>query len=259
MSRNMTPSLPETSAEELLCATLSEHAPASVETERAWAAISGRLATLTHAKRPTPRGFRLLPSRGAARHWRLPQVAAAAVLAVVLMGAGVTGSYFVFQKARQVEQEHLYTDVGQRQTSQGVTITVRKAYADAGSSIIAYRIQLAPDLAQRYDHAIVFSDDLTDQLGEEPNAANVVCDNAPFLDVGFAGGIDCVADVSPFHAPDGTSQLTITYTVLKVALMHSGSATTHFIEGTWHFVFTIPFHQPSLGSGGPYVQPSAHP
>jgi hypothetical protein len=172
------------------------------------------------------------------------------------MGAGVTGGYFVFQKARQVDQEQLYTTIGQQRTAQGVSITVRKAYADAGSSIIAYRIQVAPNLAQRYDQVYVTSYVLTDQFGDEPRSANIECDRAPFLDVGFAGGTDCVADVAPFPVASGTSQLTLSFTVRKVVLMHSGQTADDTLTDSWSFTFTIPYHQTSLGPGGPYAQPA---
>jgi hypothetical protein len=251
---------PEVADEALLRATLAECAPATVDAEAAWVAVSSRItATAQNESSAKRRGFRLLRTGAAPRadsRRPFPKVAAVLAVAVLLMGAGFAGAHF-FQwsgKAQTVDREHLFTVVNQRQSEQGVTIMVNRAYADPGNTYLDYTIQLSSDLVGRYDHTVVASYDLTDGSadGSEAGAGNTQCGT-----ISDSGQIDCLLDASPFHEGASVTQITITYTITRLYLQHSGNSDTTELSGHWSFQFTIPFHQPSLGPGGPYAQPSA--
>ena len=175
-----------------------------------------------------------------------------AATCAALMGLGFAtfewAGPFVGQKLGLIGEQRLYTTINQARDDAGVTITVDKAYTDAGNTYIAFRIQ--PDQALAGSFALgAFS--LTDQYGEEPGGGNIQCAartdaTAPMI---------CVLDSPPFHPPSDATSLTMSLDIQ--ALYHTTSqGSSQRIEGSWRFGFTVPFHTKNLGPGGPYAQPT---
>jgi hypothetical protein len=247
----------------LLRATLREHAPEAVEVETAWAAVSAQLAQIRQelpAVSDAP-DLRTRPSDARRQLWRgaLPKVAAMLVVAVLLMGAGYGGGHYLWgwpfggQKLQLIGNQHLYTTIGQRQTENGITITVDKAYADADDTFIAFQVDMSSQVTKHYDRIIVASYDLHDQYADSPQTASTQCTPPS------NGTQACLMDVAPFHLSGGASELTITFDITKLYLLKDGESTTTELTGHWQFQFTLPYHQKSLGPGGSTSQPSPLP
>jgi hypothetical protein len=200
----------------------------------------------------TPRRLSVwMPAR---RHWLPARVGAILAVAMLLMGAGMAGGYLFggpfgwLSKPQAIGNQRLYTNINQSQTDQGITITVRQAYADTGSTLLYYSIQVTPQLAQRYDESIDMGFALTDQFGDTPQNT----DHGPIGDrrctaLSSIGEVECLQDFAPFHVSKNVTQLTITFDVGLVGLAHSGSAAVAYVQGRWSFQFTIPFYQNNLG------------
>ncbi len=244
--------------EALVRATLAERAAFDVESERDWGAVSSRLrfegpsvgAKPNRVVNAPVRWLRGALHRARPRTW--PGALALVATCVALMGAGFAtfewAGPFIGQKLGLIGEQHLYTAVSQSSDNAGVTITVDKAYADAGNVYVAFRIQ--PDRAVVGTFSLAtFS--LTDQYGEEESGGNIQCAartdaTAPQI---------CVLDSPPFHPPSGATSLTLALDVQALYRVPS-SGDSQRIEGPWRFVFTIPFHSKNLGPGGPYAQPT---
>lgn len=241
-------------------ATLAERAGFDVESERDWELVAPRLrfekatsssATRKAVKAPTA-WMRGALHRARPRSWL--GAAMIAATCVALMGIGFAtfewAGPFVGHKLGLIGEQRLYTTVNQARDAAGVTITVDKAYADAGNVYIAFRIQ--PDQASAGSFSLAtFS--LTDQFGEEPGGGNIQCAartdaTAPQV---------CVLDSPPFHPPTGATTLTITLAIQAIYRVPS-TGDSQRIEGPWRFVFAVPFHTKNLGPGGPYAQPAFH-
>lgn len=243
-------------------ATLAERAPTEISVASGWAAVAGRLSGAHQndhavASSDPPAPVSLLGAGPRTRARGLPRlltrVAAAVAVAAVLMGAGFGIAYYLSTKGNLIQQRHLYTVVNQRQSDQGVTVVVDRAYADSGSTSVLYYIELSPALAARgYTSASPLTFSLTDQYGDEGGAGNIICHPG-------SGSVleTCEMDSAPVAVPAGATQLTFTFTVSRVVLVRGGDhERADTVQGDWAFQFTVPFHQPSLGPGGPYVQPA---
>ena len=247
------------SAEEaLLRATLAERAEFDVESERDWGMVAPHLrfetapareASIHARKTPVSWVYSAFP-----RLWPRSWLSAAMLAAtcVALMGIGFAtfewAGPFVGQKLGLIGEQRLYTAINQARDDAGVTIVVDKAYADPGNVYIAFRIQ--PDHAVAGSFSLAtFS--LTDQYGEEGGSGNIQC--AERTD-SIASQV-CVFDSSPFHPPSRASSLTLTLDVQALYRV-SSNGDSQRIEGSWRFVFAVPFHTKSLGPGGPYAEPT---
>jgi hypothetical protein len=248
----------DAAGEALLRATLAAHAPTAMDADRGWAAIAGQIGAAEPARQRTQ------PARPAAlraprRLMRLPRtftgIAAAVAVAAVLMGTGFGIVYELSLKGAAIQQQQLYTVINQRQTDQGITFVVDRAYADSGSTSILYYVELSPALAARgYTGATPMTFDLTDQYGDEGGGGTIACHPG-------AGAVlrTCEIDNAPFVVPAGTTRLTMDFDIYRTLLQRGGGhPRTDMVQGMWSFEFTVPYHQKSLGPGsGPYPQPTA--
>ena len=245
----------ETQQEQLLRATLHAHAPAELDAENAWTAIAQRLTFSVDApvSRSSHRRARLT-SLG-----RTPRVvliaAALGAVILVLAGAGLRAAYwgglFGGDKAGLVGNAQLYTTVHQSQTIGEVTVTIEQVYADPGNTYIAMLIHVPQSVAQRYNNATLNHFDVTNASGQETTGANLICDPLPH----DGSAEHCLIDSGPFPPNADGKHLTLVVDIGEVWLLRTGVHDPDVRTGPWHFTFTIPFHQRSLGSGGPYAQP----
>lgn len=252
------------SRENLLRTTLHEHAPIVTDSEPSWRMLTAQLPFHT-LKNPVTRPNSQLSgwlARSSTRRWKsIPVVAAIAVLSILLLGAGVTGGLYFWGGAfgdsglRVIGDQHLYTNIGQKQVADQVTVTVTKAYADAGRTLIAYDLQIPSNLAQHTQTLLVGSDSLTDTLGEEPQGGDIQC--TAFQQNGSP--VHCLMTLPPFHPATGVSHLTIIWNITAIYIWSSKSTHNDVLSGPWHFQFALPFTQANHGSGGPYAQPTSHP
>ena len=248
--------------EALVRATLTERAGFDVEGERDWPLVSSRLrfesasmgasgATFSHSVKAPAGWMRGALHRVRPRTW--PGAIMLAATCVALMGVGFAtfewAGPFAGQKLGIIGEQRLYTTINQSRDDAGVTITVDKAYADAGNMYIAFRIQ--PDQAAAGTFSLAtFS--LTDQYGGDPGGVNIQCVARTDPTVPQV----CVLDSPPSHPPTGATTLTITLAIQAIYRIPT-TGDSQRIEGSWLFVFTVPFHTKNLGSGGPYAQPAS--
>ncbi len=245
--------------EALVRATLAERAGFDVESERDWRRVAPYLRFESTPTRATSSQAGKTPAarmRGALHRARPRSWLGAAMIAatcVALMGIGFAtfewAGPFVGHKLGLIGEQHLYTTVNQARDDAGVTISVDKAYADAGNVYIAFRIQPDQAIAGSFSLA-TFS--LTDQFGEEPGGGNIQCAartdaTAPQV---------CVLDSPPFHPPSGATSLTLTLDIQALYRVHR-MVTRSELEGSGASVHrSVP--RKNLGPGGPYVQPATH-
>jgi hypothetical protein len=250
MARFLASDPQERATEELLQATFQERAPATIEVDHSWAAVSGRLALVGQKQRPARTSVRQSLGLGgsylARRRRALIAVAAVLLLPILLLGAGYVKEHYLGTDpgTQRIEDEHLYTDIGQRQEADGITVTITHAYADEGRTEVFYAVLLSPELEKRYHGAFLIEWSLTDQQGAEPSGGGGLgtC-------TGWNGGdgrVYCTMIEGPFHPAAGVNQLIISLNVVKVALM--GSSPHDMRTGPWDFQFALPFHQMNIGS-----------
>ncbi len=255
----------ETPQEVMLRATLHDHAPKSVDTDNGWKAVAEHLFSLNHHTRNLKKsGFQLFQANGQhhSRRWRkITLMAAIALLSMLLMGAGVAASYYFWGGSygdpgiKQIGDQHLYQDIEQQQRLNQITITITKAYADAGRTLIAYDLQVPASTAKSYNNIVLASFSVLNQQGEELAAANVECTEFPH----DGSPMHCLITLSPFHPGVNTNKLTVTFDIAKVYLIRSDTGNPEILTGPWHFQFVLPFHRDNLGPGGPYAQPTHIP
>ncbi len=257
----------ETPDETFLRLALQAHAPKAIDVESAWSRVAEQITSTGQiSKRPKSRWLRFLGASGRqhAERWRRAWITAAVVaLSLLFIGAGFAGGRLYFWGGpfgdpgiQLIGDEHLYQDIEQQQQVHQVTITVTKAYADTGRTLIAYDLQVPASIAQRYNSVFVASYSLTDQEGEEPAGGNTECTAFPH----DGSPMHCLIMAPAFHPAAGVSQLTITLDIIEVYLIRADSTgTTDTLSGPWRFQFTLPMHQQNLGTGGPYAQPTQKP
>lgn len=256
MKKALFPESVETAQETALRATLQEHAPDAIELERAWTAVRGRLPVGEQASTKN-NGLRLFPTAEARRWWRkTPVLVALAVFAFVLMGAAsgiyFWGGPFGDPGIQLIGDQHLYSDIGQKLQIEQVTITVTKAYADIGRTLIAYDAQIPASLASKYGNVVILSFSVKDQSGEEVGGTYTECTAMPR----DGSPMHCLMTLTAFHPGPSVSQLVITWEIDKIALMPPASAKSEIYTGNWRFQFTLPFHFVNHGSSGPGAQPT---
>jgi hypothetical protein len=183
---------------------------------------------------------------------------AAALVAVILvlagagLGAAYWGGLFGGDKAGLIGNEQLYTTIHQSQTIGEVTVTVDKVYADPGNTYIAMLIRVPGSVAKQYNSAILNHIDVTNASGQQTTGANVICDPLPH----DGSAEHCLIDWGPFQPNADGKHVTLTVDIGEVWLLRPDAHDPDVRTGPWHFTFTIPFHQRSLGPGGPYAQPA---
>lgn len=256
MKKTLFPESAETAQETALRAILQEHAPDSIELERAWTAVRGRLPVAGQVAAKTS-GLRLFSAGDARRRWRkTPVLVALAVFAFVLMGAAsgiyFWGGPFGDPGIQLIGDQHLYSDIGQKLQIEQVTITVTKAYADMGRTLIAYDVQIPANLSNKYGNVVILSYSVKDQSGEEPDGTYTECTAMPK----DGSPMHCLMTLTAFHPGPSISQLVITWEIDKIALMPPTSASAEIHTGDWRFQFSLPFHRVNHGSSGPDAQPT---
>ena len=264
--RQILPSEPNRmSRENMLRTTLQEHAPIITDSEQRWLMLAAQLPSFT-LKTPVIREYNhQVPDwlkQSSTRRWKsIPVVAAITVLSILLLGAGVTGGLYFWggafgdQGLRVIGDQHLYTTIGQKQEADQVTVTITKAYADTGRTLIAYDLQIPASLAQHARTLLVGSYSLVDSYGEEPQGGDIQC--TAFQQNGSP--VHCLMTLPSFHPTTGASHVTIIWNITAIYIWFSQSTHNDVLSGPWHFQFTLPFTQVNHGSGGPYAQPTSHP
>lgn len=174
--------------------------------------------------------------------WNLRyMLVAAALLALVITVTAATLSWW----DPFYGKPDLYQAVGQSQTQHGAKITVTRAYADLGRTIVAYDISYT-------DHArelFVGTSNLFSQYAQVPGALSGTPCSAPDSD----GVTHCYFTTQAFQVPANVNTLTLTWDVTRLLVVESGVKTQSnaTIDGQWHFVFTVPFHHTSDALPGP--------
>lgn len=249
----------QTHQEWQLRATLRAHAPAEVDAEHVWAAIAPRL-TISRDIPDAPASRSRWPRARLTMLLRAPRAAviAAALIASVLVfagagfGAAYWGGLFGGEKAGLIGNEKLYTTINQSQTIGEVTVTADKVYADPGNTYIAVLIRMPQSVARQYNQAILNRFDVTNASGQDAMGANVMCDPLPH----DGSAEHCLIDYGHFQPNADGTHVTLRVDIGEVWLLRSGVHDPDVRTGPWHFTFTLPFHQQSLGPGGPYAQPT---
>lgn len=171
---------------------------------------------------------------------------AAVILLLALTAAGTYAGWWntVFGGNVQV-----YQSIEQRQTDQGVTITVRKVYADEGRTIIVYDIS-----ADSSVDFIVDNDSLTGSAPQKSSTLLGTSCSAPDQSVKH-----CYAISPAFLVPPDEQTLRLTWDIPHLLVLvrdpHTnvlvgrnlvraidGVQTDLFLVGNWHFSFSVPFH-----------------
>ena len=243
----------EASRDEMaLRATLYAHASEMVDADTAWELVAPRLAAsgATVSQRRKTRLFAGV-SRGLL-------VAASLAIVVALAGAGVGAAYwgglFGGPKAQLIGDERLYSTIGQSQTRDGLTVTIDQAYADPGNTYIAVTFTMPDAKAAKYSYVVPNHVNITDASGNQTNGMNIMCD-ALWHDAFFhRDGVEhCLIDLGPFQSTAGQLSLRVEFGEILLLLPHDTPIETQ--PGPWNFSFSLPFHQQSLGPGGPYAEP----
>jgi hypothetical protein len=245
----------ESGDERALRATLRAHAGEMVDTDGGWEEVAPRLAA-SGAGMIRPR--RMGPLAGMSRGALI--AAASLALVVALAGAGVGAAYwgglFGGPKAQLIGDGQLYSTIGQSQTHGGVTVSVDKAYADPGNTYIAVTLTLPDNQASRYSNVFANSVSITDGAGNEAGGLNYVCEPLWHDPLFHRDGVQhCLMDLSAFQPPAGASSLTLSVKIGELWLARTAGGQRDILTGPWSFTFSLPFHQQSLGPGGPYAQP----
>lgn len=171
---------------------------------------------------------------------------AAILLLLTLTAAGTYTGWWNIVFGGNVQ---VYQNIEQQQTNQGVTITVRKVYADEGRTIIVYDITTDPAV-----DFIVDNDALTGSAPQKSATLLGISCSAP-----DQGVKHCYATSPSFLVPPGEQTLQLTWDIshLLVAFRDphthtlagrnlvkgiDGDPTDLFLVGPWHFSFSVPFH-----------------
>lgn len=269
------PSLPspqpvkETAQERLLRDTLHERVDLSIEIDSAWMQVAQRLPELHQQAKPASR-FRFpfwLPGKQLCkvRPGGLPMVATLALIAILLMGAGIATG-IISPTWRTIVQEFLsstsqhvpasqFQEVKQTRISNGVAITVETAYADTGRTIIGYEIQLSPELiSQGFSQSLLIDFNFVVNGQKESLMSNGgvhqgMCDGSDGKDHRAL----CLWLLAPVQVPDNTKELDITWNLTSITLLHlrPGAVRSQTLSGNWNFHFTLLFHHQNHDPGTP--------
>jgi hypothetical protein len=273
------PSLPspqpigETMQERLLRDAFQQHANVPTDVDQAWMQIAQRMPELhTQAGQVRfPFWLSHKQPRKARRMRRLSMVASLALVAVLLMGAGVaTGltplpfgnilKSFLSSFFPHISTSQFQT-IKEQQSSNGVTITLENAYASIDRTIIAFTLQISPDLS---DDAGGFA-----QPGSYTFVVNGQKETLTNKDVSECLGDlgkghfneYCIVVLKPMRVPASTKQLTVLWNITSISITlpvvrspsHSKlvHVSYHKFSGHWSFHFTLPFHHQNLDPGKP--------
>lgn len=169
-----------------------------------------------------------------------------AILLLTLTGAGLALGWW----NPLFGNPDLYQSIDQSRSDHGVTITVTKAYADEGRTIIVYEIAAKDTTKQYYPDAYNLNGS-TPQKQEPVQATE--CN-------GWKQGIDyCYMILPAFEVSKDVNRLTLTWDVPKLLVVQPGVNKIPTIKGSWHFTFTVPFHHvnnqqiPNPIHGGMYI------
>lgn len=151
---------------------------------------------------------------------------ATAALALALMAAGTFNGWWnpLFGNA------DLYQSIGQQQSSQGVTITVTKVYADEGRTIIAFDMSSA-NANKNY---LIGTYNLSSSIPQKQDVLSATQCDAP-----QSGVSHCYMVQSAFLVPANATTLPLTLDVQQLVQSGNGNGV---LSGRWHFSFTVPFH-----------------
>jgi hypothetical protein len=260
MRREIAPEREGSREEMALRATLQAHASETIDIDVAWEAVASRLAE-AHGAAP-PRRWRA----GSLAHVGRGVLVAAALVALVvaLAGAGVGVAYwgglFGGPKAKLIGDESLYTTIDRRQTVGDVTVRIDKAYADPDDTYVAFSFTMPYDMASRYTRVIANHMEITDAAGNEGRSSSYSCEPLAHDPIFHRDGVEhCLIDLGPFHPAAGVSSLSLKVEIGELWLFRVSDGEREFLAGPWRFDFSLPFHQQSLGPGGPYADPTRTP
>jgi hypothetical protein len=237
---------PDSREEQLLRTTLHAHTPQDIDVDHARALMQRRLF-----------GDSALAT---GRTWRRGYVIPAFVaLALLLMGSGFAGGYYFWggpfgdPGLQLIGDQHLYQDINQSQPVGPVTITVTKAYADSGRTLIAYDIQVPAAVAAQNIDIEVGSLSVTEAItGELQGGALIECTTFP-----RHGGVKhCLLTMPPLHPAAQASHVQLTFAILRLYLFPTDQKGDVIINGTWAYTFPLVFHIQNQGTGGPFPQPA---
>jgi hypothetical protein len=255
MRQDMATERAESRDEWALRATLQAHASETVDTDAAWDTVAPRLAASDVVVSRQRRAGRFAGvSRGAL------VAAACLALVVALAGAGVGAAYwgglFGGPKAQLIGDKHLYTEIGQRQAIDSVTVSIDQAYADPGNIYLAVSFTMPHDLGSRYSQVIVNRVTIADAAGNEIEGLIMTCEPFWHDAVFHRDGVEhCMMNAGPLQPAAGATTLNLRVEMGEVWLLRTADHQRDILTGPWQFSFSLPFHQQSLGSGGPYAVP----
>lgn len=243
--------------EKLLRAAFYQHASVNIDVDHAWRQVAQRLPSLhQQAKQPSQTRFPFWFS-GKQPHKRLarnvPLVAAIALMAVLLMGAGVTSPWGnalqqFLSALNQPVSANQFQAIGQQQQSNGVKITLEDAYADPDHIIISFTAQLSPDLLKAYWGMLPTSFDfVVNGQKETLMSQSATC----VMNFGRDRSEYCVWILSPMHISSSTKKLDITWHFTTINLKKRVPVRYDTYTGHWQFHFTVPFHQQRHDPGKP--------
>jgi hypothetical protein len=240
--------------ERALQATLRAYAAREVDTQAGWEAVAPRLTSVgaTQVRRKGPLAG---VSRGVL-------VAAAVVaLVVALAGAGVGAAYwgglFGGPKAKLIGDKQLYTEIGQRQAIDGVTVSIDQAYADPGNIYLAISFVMPHDLGSQYSQVIVNRVTIAGDAGNEVQGLIMTCEPFWHDSIFHRDSVQhCMMNAGPLQPTTGTTTLNLSVEIGEVWLFRTADHERDILTGPWRFTFSLPFHQQSLGPGGPYAEPA---
>ncbi len=253
----------ETVQERLLRDTLHERANLSIEIDSVWVQVAQRLPELHRQAKPASQfRFPFWLSGKQPRKVRmrgLPMVATLALIAVLLMGAGiatgVTSSWgTVWHDLLSVLRPQVpasqFQEIGQQQQSNGVKITLESVYASTDRTIIGLMIQLSPDLLNDHWGALPQSFDFVVNGRKEmlSGLQQAQC----LMNFGKNHSEYCIWELAPLHVSASAENLNVTWDFTSITLKELLPPNTYEAHsGHWSFHFTVPFHRQNHDPGLP--------
>lgn len=176
---------------------------------------------------PQPPG---MPSRAPRKKLSLGIRLLALVATLVIVLGGLTAASFGFGWWDPMfGSPSLYTSVNQQRVDHGVTVKITSVYADEGRTIIAYDV-FSKDASKEF---YLNNFDLS---GSMPQKHEILTGT-----YGERGNHFYMLQPA-FIVPANVNTLTLTLNVGNMMVVTKGQGTTTMLAGTWHFVFTVPFH-----------------
>ena len=243
----------DSAQESLLRATLTAHAPQSVDIEQGWQTVSQRIPALTlNQQVPLKASARIIPLNG---HWQTqrrytwPVLALVATLVIALLSTGSSLNWF----AGNPNVAYAFSDVtSPSQTMNGITVSVLKAYADPQHLYIEYKVHLSDKLAQIYTFGFPIGK-IQNPYAKGPGGDEGVCSLTPAILLKEANNDTiCVTVISgdnefSLQPPKDATIVNIGWNISKIRLIQlrrtpKAPLIFDLVSGHWNFQFTIPFH-----------------